>query len=419
MVTATKTKTQVKEIHPLPGQARILADFETPVQAAVAGTGGGKTMLGYWWLYTRMMAFPGHTWGMAEPTYKMLNTIILNSSDQDRPTLEQFFRSVGWHPQFSKGAMIMKTDYGQVYLYTAENPNSMQGAPVKGFWLDEGGQMSLLAHETAMQRCSMMRGQELITTTPYNMGWLYTEVVAKSGPGIHVEIWKSIDRPGFPRESYEYMKQHLPPWRFAMLYDASFQRPPGLIYGAFNENICVIDRFPIPESWLIYSGHDFGPDNPAALFTAQDPATGNFYHFAEYLPGGGYSTQEKVEKWKEITAGYNVIQRVGGSPGEQDSRELYNSHGWIITAPKIKHVEPRIELVIGMHQLNKIFVFRDMVHYLDEKRTFGRKMNAEGQMTEEIQNESRYHLMSCEQYEMSQFTPETVNSLEEMPVWAY
>ena len=407
----------IKEVRLMPGQARLLSNFKDPILAAIAGTGGGKTMTGYWWLHSRMEAYPGYTWGMAEPTYQMLDKVILNSSDPDRPTLEQYFRSVGHHPSYAKVERIMRTDFGQIYLYTAENPNTMQGAPLKGFWLDEGGQMMLLAHQTAMQRISMFQGQELITTTPYNMGWLLTEVVNKRGQGIAVEQWRSIDRPGFPRESYEYMKQRLPPWRFAMLYNAQFEKPQGLIYFAFNENICTIDRFPIPQKWLVYAGHDFGPDNPAALFTAQDPDTGLFYHFAEYLPGAGISVNERVEEWKRMTKGYNVIKRVGGSPTEEETRQAYNAHGWVITAPRIKHVEPQIDKVIGMHQLNKVYVFRDLANYLDEKRTFARKLDNSGQPTVDIDNEARFHLMACERYLISDFTPDTVQPSGQ--VWVY
>jgi hypothetical protein len=418
---------EVKEIKLLNGQASLLSDFDSPVLAAIAGTGGGKTMTGYWWLHSRMEAYPGNTWGMAEPTWQMLDKVILNSSDPGRPTLEEYFRQVGHHPDYSKGERIIKSDFGQVYLYTAENPNSMQGAPLKGFWLDEPGQMSLLAHQTALQRVGMMRGQELLTTTPYNLGWLLTEIAQQNGKGIHVEKWRSIDRPGFPKETYEYMRQHLPPWRFRMMYDAEFERPAGLIYGSFNESVCVIDRFEIPSNWLVYTGHDFGRDNPAALFTAQDPATGNFFHFHEYIPGPGLSVHERVEAWKKIIClpgeqgkenpkTHNVIKRIGGSVnGEEETRQAYNAHGWIINAPKLKNVEPRIDKVIGLHQLNKIFAFRDMAHYLDEKRTFSRKLDSSGQPTAEIDNEARYHLVSCEQYEMSDFTPETAIRTKSFP----
>ncbi len=418
MTTATETR----EITLLPGQASILTNFDDRILAACAGTGGGKTVLGYWWLHSRMETYPGFTWGMAEPTWPMLDKIILNSSDPDRPTLEQYLRSVGHHPILSKVERIIRTDFGQIYLYTAENPYTMQGAAVKGFWLDEAGQMSLLAHETALQRCSMMEGQELITTTPYNLGWLLTEVVNKKGPGIAVEQWRSIDRPGFPRDSYEYMRERLPAWRFAMLYDAQFEKPAGLIYLAFDEKVCVIDRFPISANWLVYVGHDFGADNPCALFYAQDPGTGNFFLFDEYLPGQGLSANEHIinfkkiirlpgEEGKENPKTYNVIKRVGGSKaGEDDSRSLYTAHGWVINEPKIGKVAPRIDKVIGLHQLNKVFCFRDMSHYLDEKRTFSYKLNQSGEIVGEIDNESRFHVMSAEQYILSDFTPETVVS---------
>lgn len=403
------TKIIETEITLLPGQARLLADMESSTLAAIAGTGGGKTMTLYWWYHSRMEAYPGYTWGLAEPTYNMLSKVILESSDPDRPSLIDYFRMVGHHPKYRAVDKILYTDYGKIYLGSADNPDSMQGAAVKGYGLDEAGQMALLAYETATQRCSMMNGQVMIATTPYNLGWLLHNIVEMDGQGgIHVERWRSIDRPGFPRESYERARQTLPPWRFRMLYDAQFERPAGLIYTAFNEAACVIDRFPIPDKWLIYTGHDFGPDNPAALFTAQDPATGLFYHFHEYLPGLGVPVHERVEEWKRITKGYNVIKRVGGSPQEEETRQAYNAHGWVITQPKISHVEPQIDKVIGLHQLNKVMVFRDLVHYLDEKRTFSRELDAENNPTEKIANEARYHLVAAERYMLSEFTPETV-----------
>ena len=406
MVVETK-----KKIELLPGQARLLTDFKSSILAAIAGTGGGKTILGYWWLHSRMEAYPGFTWGVAEPIYNMLDKIILNSSDPDRPSLFNYLKLIGHNPDWiDKQSHILRTNFGQIYMGSADNPDSMQGAAVKGYWLDESGQMRVLAHDTARQRCAMMNGQVLHTTTPYNLGCLKTDIWDKRNePGIHVETWRSIDRPGFPHERYEEERRRLPPWRFAMIYDARFDRPSGLIYSAFNENICLINRFPIPTSWLIYVGHDFGADNPCALFYAQDPATGNFYLFHEYAPGPGLSANEHVIEFNKITAGYNVIWRIGGSKaGEKEVRELYNAHGWVINEPKLGHVEPRIDKVIGMHLLNKVFIFRDMRHYLDEKRTFSRELDASGLPTMKIENESRFHCMSAEQYILSYFTPETV-----------
>lgn len=422
-MTATEQRPQIEQrvIRLLPGQARLLCNFTAPLLAAIAGTGSGKTILIYWWLHSRMEAYPGMTWGLAEPTYNHLAKIILTSSDPERPSLEQYLKMVGHHPDYHAVDRIMFTDHGKIYLGSADNPDSMQGAAVKGYALDEAGLMSLLALETARQRTGMMRGQVLIATTPYNMGWLKTEVFDRADDkDIVVERWRSIDRPGFPRETYEREKRLLPPWRFAMLYDAQFEHPEGEIYSAFNEQACVVDRFPIPKEWMIYVGHDFGASNPAALFYAIDPATGIKWLWYEYLPGPGRSAHEHVEEWKRITAGYNVLCRMGGSHQEEETRQLYNAHGWHIQEPNdVNKVETQILRVIGEHQRNRIKVFRDMVHYLDEKRSFSRKLGDDGKPTDKIDNEASFHLMASERYIISYFTPETVATSEFSPVWKY
>ena len=417
MAVATKTKSgtkppdNIRRIVLLPGQANLLTDFKSSVLAAISGTGSGKTVMGYWWLHSRMEAIPGQTWGLAEPTYPLLSKVILTSSDPNRPSLEDYLRRAGHHPDYHAVDRIMFTDFGKIYLGSADNPDSMQGAALRGYWLDEAGMMKQLAYETALQRVSMMQGQVLITTTPYNMGWLKTDVVDRAdGKTIVVERWRSIDRPGFPISSYEDMRQRLPPWRFAMLYDAQFERPAGLIYGAFDERTCLINRFPLPKEWPRYVGHDFGGANPAAMFYAQDPATGYFYAYQEYLPGAGRSTAQHVEEFKKLTSGTNVIKRAGGSHQEEEIRQGYSAHGWHIQEPKLGRVEAQIDKVIGLHQLNKLFIFNDLRNYLDEKRSFSRRLDANYNATEEIEDEARFHLMSAERYVLSDFTPETVTS---------
>ncbi len=392
------------------GQARLLDDLSSSVLAAIAGTGGGKTALGYWWVHSRMERYPGNTWGIAEPTFGLLEKVIITSSDPNRPSLEQYLAGAGHHPKWlNKQQLILGTDWGQIYLGSADNPDSMQGAALKGYWLDEPGLMRLAAYQTAMQRVSMMQGQILLTTTPYNLGWLKTEVADQSGTkGIHVESWRSIDRPGFPVQAYEEMKRKLPPWRFAMLYDARFEHPAGLIYGAFNESTCLIDRFEIPKTWLIYAGHDFGASNPAAVFYAQDPTTGLLWAFHEYLPGPGKSVYEHVQEFKKITQGYSVIARVGGSHQEEEVRQAYTAQGWHIQEPNNNDVETQILSVIGVHQLNKLKVFRDMRNYLDEKRTYSRKIGPDSFPTDEIEDKAKSHLMDAERYILSYFRPDTV-----------
>jgi len=191
-----------------------------------------------------------------------------------------------------------------------------------------------------------------------------------------------------------------------------------LVYGVFNEDTCWIDPFPIPKEWLRYSGHDFGSANPAALFIAQDPATGFFYAYYEYLPTGGRSTAQNVAEFKQITEGVNIIRRVGGSHQEEEIRTGYTAHGWPIQEPKINSVNAQLDRVKALMELNKLYVFKNLVHYHEELMNCMWKLDEQGVATNVIKDEKKYHLCACARYILSDFTPETVQA-EEGQVWNY
>lgn len=179
-----------------------------------------------------------------------------------------------------------------------------------------------------------------------------------------------------------------------------------LVFKDFDESKCRISRFTIPQSWLIYVGHDFGLANSAALLFAQDPATGFLYAFHEYLPSGG-SVAQHVEHLKSLTAGYNVVRRVGGSHQEEEVREAYRAHGWNITEPSIKSVNAQLDRVIGLMERDKVYVFSDMINYLDELMNCTWRLDDQLRPTDKIQNEPKYHLSACARYILSEFHPET------------
>lgn len=193
-----------------------------------------------------------------------------------------------------------------------------------------------------------------------------------------------------------------------------------LVYSKFNERVCKIPRFPIPKEWLVYSGHDFGQANPATLFLAQNPGTGDFYAFKEYAPGAGYSAAQHVIKYQEFTQGYNVLRRVGGNvTTEEEIRQNYNSHGWVITAPKVTRINAQVDRVIGLMELNKLYIFDDMQRLLDEIFNCQWELDNEGMITNKIMNEAKYHLLSCLRYIGSDFIPETVVSGRPHPPVSY
>jgi len=181
-----------------------------------------------------------------------------------------------------------------------------------------------------------------------------------------------------------------------------------LIYGVWDDRTQRIPSFNIPSNWPVYSGHDFGGANPAALFFAQDTSTGYFYCFLEYLPGGGRSTYEHTNEFKRLTSGMTVVKRAGGNQTTEDEiRQGYGAHGWPISAPKISNVGAAIDKVRGLMELNKLFVFESCVHMLDELMTYSWKLDTAGLITNDIDRKSSYHLMDAMRYILSDFTPET------------
>lgn len=202
-----------------------------------------------------------------------------------------------------------------------------------------------------------------------------------------------------------------------------------LVYGVWNEKLCKVPRFEIPTTWPIYSGHDFGSANPAALFFARVrlplppnvPATlrhNDLVVFHEYLPGGGRSTATHVEEFQRITKGYTMARSTGGNHNEDGSRGDFTKTGWVIVEPPIgseggPSLKQQVDRVVAVMEFNKWHVFDDLIYYLEELATCAWKFDKEGNRTNEIDGEARFHLCACARYGLSlrDFTPEPVNHL--------
>jgi len=184
-----------------------------------------------------------------------------------------------------------------------------------------------------------------------------------------------------------------------------------LVYGCFNYQSQIIDSMDIDKTWPVYTGHDFGKANPAALFAAQNPGTGDFIIFSEYAPGGGRSAYEHVQEFQKITEGRTVIRRVGGNlTTEDENRQLYREHNWPIVEPKFGKVGAQIDRVQGMMNLNKIFIISRCKGLLGQLSNCLWELDNDGYATNKIKDEPKYHLLACLRYMFSYFTPETVTS---------
>jgi hypothetical protein len=185
-----------------------------------------------------------------------------------------------------------------------------------------------------------------------------------------------------------------------------------LVYGAFKTDLCIRPKSLMPRNindWPTYSGHDFGISNPAALFLARDPGTGDLHLFKEYLPGGGKSIAQHVDSFKTITLNRNLIKSVGGNVTTEDEiRQGYAAHGWMIYPPTWTKPAVQIERTIALMERNRIIIYDDLHNLLGEISNCLWELDDENKPTKgKIRDESKYHLLAALRYLCSDFYVET------------
>ncbi len=406
-----------------PGQTRAALSKKRFV-VVFAGTQGGKTCWGPHWLLDEIISRGAGDYLVVTASFPLLDLKLL---PEFREVFE-YLLGLGTFRETKRVFVVSKE--GEVKLFggeqdtqtriifgSATNPESIESATAKAAWLDEAGQKQFRREswEAIQRRLSIHTGRVLFTTTLYNLGWLKNEIYDRWQAGnkdIDVIQFKSTENPAFPQEEYDRAKTVLPLWKFKMFYEGEYDKPAGLIYDAFNEETCKVRRFKLPEEWPRYVGMDFGTNNMAALWYAQDPATHTFYLYREYLMGG-MSSGEHAKKLIRLSQGENIVKCCGGSHQEQLSREAFTGAGWKVSEPRLGRTNPQNSVEIGidrvyeLHRLDRIVVFDDLPGYYDEKLSYSRELDDDYNPTEKIDNKAKYHFMDCERYILSEAKPET------------
>lgn len=371
----------------------------------LAGTQGGKTVFGPLWLHREILLRGPGDYMVVTPTYPLLQLKALPEF------LRLFKQRLNLGHYTTAGKKFTFHDGGTaVYFGHAQDPDSLESATAKAVWLDEAGQkkFKLGSWEAIQRRLSVNQGRALITTTPYDLGWLKQRLhdpwkaAAGAHPDIDVIRFDSTENPVFPRAEFERVKALLPRWKFDLFYRAIFTRPAGLIYDSFDETKHVVPRFTIPPFWPRYLGLDFGGVNTAGIFYAEEPGSGRLFAYREYGPVGNRTAAEHVQALLYGEA--RIPMCVGGSKSEGQWRQEFAAAGLPVHEPVISgpdSVEVGIDRVYGAHRQDKILVFRDLARYLEEKLTYSREVDDLGNPTEKIEDKNAYHVLDAERYVIS------------------
>ena len=258
--------------------------------ALIAGTGGGKTSFGVWWLLRELSIRPAAVAMVVAPTFPMLQRIVLPAFLDATDALEL-------PVVLNKQQFILEWGRRRVYFYSAEKPRRLEGVHADVIWLDEAGQMSEEVWEVIRRRKAVKKARLLITTTPYAFhSWLreyYTSWKAGEETDTDIFVFPSVANPAYPRAEFEDARKKLPEWKFRMFYLGEFTKPEGLVYFAFSPDLLVRD-FPTSPDEVI-AGLDWGLVNPTAivLIYIKD---GIFYLVHEYQ-ASHRSLRQHITAW--------------------------------------------------------------------------------------------------------------------------
>lgn len=378
----------------------------------LAGTQSGKTSFGPPWLLREIQEQGPGDYLIATPSYPLLELKCLpefkwlfeRTMDLGKyissPIRTFTFSSAGAKRLFGYVPDIPT----KVFFGHAQDPDSLESGTFKGAWLDEAGQKKFRrgSWEAIQRRLSLNQGRVLLTTTPYDLGWLKTEFYdrwLRKDADVAVINFESIANPTFPRAEWDRMMNSLPAWKFNMFYRGRFTRPAGLIFDAFDESKHVVPTFTIPDEWPRYHGSDFGGVNTAAIFLAEERndkgPTGRYIAYREYHMGG-LTIAEHAANWRRKEP--RTMRAIGGSKSETQWRRDFGAAGFPIGEPPVSDVEVGIDRLYSGIKQDKLIVMEHLTILREMLRTYSRVLDDRGEPTEAIEDKETFHVLDACRY---------------------
>lgn len=379
----------------------------------LAGTQGGKTTFGPWWL-KREIDRNGEGDYLAVTTN--FDLFSLKMLPEMRKVFEEIFRIGKYWPgkriieirDPKTGRFRAKTAddpmYARIILRSVNAPTGLEASTAKAAWLDELGQedWDITDWEAIQRRLSLAMGRVLATTTVYNSGWLKTEWYDRWKAGdkdYDVIQFASVINPQFPRKEFLRQKASTPEWRFKMFYEGEFAIPPGVIYHMFDSQKHVIPPMEFPPDAPRVVGVDFGGANTGSIWIAEDrrynPTKWVVYH--ESLDGHK-PTREYAEQFKMWQGQATNVRYVGGAPGEVQARMDFGTYGIPVEMPWISDVDIGISNVIDLMKTDRFRVTRNCKGLISELHTYHRKLDDTNTPTNEIDNKRKFHRLDGLRY---------------------
>jgi len=388
-------KARIKTVKFFPAQFDAF-NFSTQFGAAVAGVQSGKTFLGAHWAGKKIQDNKKDDGIIVAPSYKILQQATLRKFFSVFPKLQSFYKS--------QREVIELPTGGMVWVRSADNPYGIEGISPKWWWFDEGGQASQMAWTILRSRVSMTQGQGLITTTAYNVGWLYKEFFLPWQNGTDKNLsfytWRSIDNPAFSREFYEAERARLRPEEFARRYEGRFEKMTGLVWDLPIEQIIdPMDIMGKAEARII--GVDWGWENPAAISVWY--LYDKVWYKADEWKYSHRTTAEIIQVLKNKMSEHHATLIYGDS-AEPDRIEECRRAGLPMMESN-KDIKGGISLIQQLIKEKRIFIFNNCKETIEEWSMYHYGEPKEDKESKDLPIKFNDHLCDSDRYCIYSYQP--------------
>jgi len=406
--------------------------------AMLAGTQGGKSQFGPWWLKREIERRGQGDYIAGTSSYDLFKLKLL-------PALLKVFVDVFGIGRYWGGDRLIEICEGakpggrfyaqtskdpmwaRIILRSAESEGGLEAATAKAAWLDEAGQLrfDVQAWHAIKRRLALHQGRVLITTTLYALNWvkqLFIDPLTEVAPTYHIvddrgaemtlrendDIaliqFDSIANPSYPLAEFEEARATMPPDEFAMFWRGMATKLRSAIFDCFDRGLNVVKHFEIPYDWVGAVGIDPVGAHVAAVWGVLSPRDGKFHIYREYREPFGKTTQGHAEEILRLTH-ERIARWIIGQPGERQPRLDWKAAGIDGESP------PFADLWVGIGRVYSMLKSGDMVIHdnceglLSEIGSYQReKDKSTGELTDKIRDKHSFDLCDATRYMVADLT---------------
>ncbi len=288
-----------------------------------------------------------------------------------------------------------------------------QGSSLDFVWFDEEPPKDI--YEECLMRVADRRGDIFGTMTPLKgLTFVYEEIYLnrRGNPEVWYEFMEWADNPFLPKEEIALLEATLDETTLQSRKLGRFCTREGLVYPEFDEDVHVIEPFPVPKEWQDVISIDPGLHNPLSAHWYCVDHDGNVYVVAEhYLAGRDVDFHAEAIRgicgkldWKHDAKG-RVSALIDSAAGQRtlaavkSVSELFSERGILVNPRVNKDVFSGIArvksyLLRGNGQPN-LYIFSCCTNMIREfKGYFWGSGECPEKRDDHAMDELRYYLMS-------------------------